>query len=1244
MSIQMKMTKGSNYLNIDKAQNQSDQLWSITNMNFEHNSQEKESTNYPKNVNQINCDISFNRDDAKMENSFNFKNSTKQTNKLHSFYSIVERLRNFLYINLLLNKYTVIFSLLGYLSDLFLFVSLNLYIFSNKHFLYEFKSTENETNLNRSFLDNNSYILKSNVSDFVKKKSTRTIKQSYLTLQILVVFVFFICFILSYLIKFQFKYHRWALSLYDYDIETTNEQEKDTVDRESLTSTTTASHFSSSNGKKLYSVFKKILNRLFTKLASIILNFLFGYQFCQNCFIEQPNQIAKDSYSLFIHFFIFACVLSRCTIGLLKKKYAINFGKNLKKLQEKALYDSKCNLNKNYYFNYYSYLMKYNQDQCNQLKQHQNNKNNFRIFQLDDMSLFLGFILSLFHLFYALKSIELTFVFAPLLLTLILFRLKSSLNASFNLSIFFLSLLFISKMNTYTITDIGEFIRLNSSSTDTSSTNTSFFDLLILNDQQISQHPSSSIITLLSYNILTFSAFLLTLYFKSIVNIYYCTLNSLERWNISFLCQMSFWHKLVIYLSCFFYFLFSITCSITLLIRFKSWSFLIFPIYLFFAVLWCSFQILSMINLTHLMNKIADCYLLLNETKSLSNTNSFENSSNLSRKTALNQLAINRDSILTQSTSSNNNSNQNNNSNKNKFCLRIRKYLIRILKYKNLTNKSYSNINVPIHRILSYKSVRHLGSISYRLALYCFIQTVLLGLFVFSTNSPLTIGLYLTTLSINFIWLSLLYLFPKSSTGTCIAFALVAPPLILNIYNAGTLSTTLSCASNSVLINDTKKSKTNSNTATNSSNSNSAIKPNTFMSLPFNYQQALTQRCTYILNRIQAFLQFHLIENYGCDFVSTGLSKESLEQKLRVYFEKCSNDGSYYNTYILYYCGPTSILTDSFTFIDGDELSIEQVIKIWKDIHCNNDPTADLSTEPNNQHEANNNVPNSKLHKNSRLILILDAENTNKSLHYVKTKLNEPNVYVALQTVKYNYNFHKFNLSKSAKNSETKLILKNRKKIKTMSPGSPQSIPGSYFDSYLNIGKFTLDWIKSNCSAANLTSQDSENLNRLEYFLNNNQNFDETIRINDEKESDENDEDEEYDDDDDDEDYNQDEDNDDEYDSVEFNENKKNNNKSNVRNTSDPFFYEAKCAFSKYWTSYTYDSSDTSLASDLNHFWNLYYPYIFCRPMLKLINCRIFYLKIDFFKKIFYLFKKLKEKIIPVHEYDTGHGFKLFTS
>ena len=45
--------------------------------------------------------------------------------------SIYERLRHFLYFNFVLNKRSFVLAILGYLSDLVLFVALSLYLFSN---------------------------------------------------------------------------------------------------------------------------------------------------------------------------------------------------------------------------------------------------------------------------------------------------------------------------------------------------------------------------------------------------------------------------------------------------------------------------------------------------------------------------------------------------------------------------------------------------------------------------------------------------------------------------------------------------------------------------------------------------------------------------------------------------------------------------------------------------------------------------------------------------------------------------------------------------------------------------------------------------------------------------------------------------------------------------------------------------------------------------------------------------------
>ena len=114
----------------------------------------------------------------------------------------------------------------------------------------------------------------------------------------------------------------------------------------------------------------------------------------------------------------------------------------------------------------------------------------------------------------------------------------------------------------------------------------------------------------------------------------------------------------------------------------------------------------------------------------------------------------------------------------------------------------------------------------------------------------------------------------------------------------------------------------------------------------------------------------------------------------------------------------------------------------------------------------------------SRLIIILDAENTAKSLEYVRSKCRESNVYVALQSAKYNYlnTNNKGGKSSIIKHGvENRLLSVRRGSKKLMNavagpPGSPQTLTGagvqSFFDSYLNMGKFTLDWIKSNSNSA----------------------------------------------------------------------------------------------------------------------------------------------------------------------------------
>lgn len=631
----------------------------------------------------------------------------------------------------------------------------------------------------------------------------------------------------------------------------------------------------------------------------------------------------------------------------------------------------------------------------------------------------------------------------------------------------------------------------------------------------------------------------------------------------------------------------------------------------------------------------------------------------------------NRDSTISHSSSNNNNINKS-----SQFSnFKLIKFLSRFLSYNKLnlygsSSQQLNTVNIPIHRILAYKGVRNLGSISYRISLYCFTQTILLAIFTFNTNSPFTIGIYLISVSLNFIWISLLYQFCKSVSGSCIAYALVAPPHILNqniisMNNTSTFGTNSTNNSSSMSSNPTlfsKKYRTGGSSSTGSTSFttdttiNTATTGNsTLMFMPFNYQQAINQRCSYILHRMQSFLQFHLIENYGCEYASNGMSREKLEMKVKSFFQKKPIDGTSYNTYLLYYCGPTSSQSDNISLLDDKELSIEEIVTYWKEIHCN------IKKKINNRvKEENNNNTNSesdinqpteqpkeskkKQTVNSRLIIILDSEHTTKSLDYIKSKCIESNVYIALQTAKYNYNQNKNRkLIENKLNSlSDKLINSSSKQtigltVSTGPPQTAQTLAFNMFDSYLNIGKFTLDWIKSNFFNSIENSNDSEDkVNYSDTFYSPNG----LEQFNDFKDKiNEQDEDE-------------DEDDDDESDNeIDIKYAEKPNTSTIIRkktnqhkHNSSSVYYEAKCAFSRYWVDFSFDGNQKIKTNDFDQFWRIYYPYFICRPLLKLINCRLFYLRFDIFKRILLYLRRLKSRLIPITEYDTGHGFKLFSS
>lgn len=233
-------------------------------------------------------------------------------------------------------------------------------------------------------------------------------------------------------------------------------------------------------------------------------------------------------------------------------------------------------------------------------------------------------------------------------------------------------------------------------------------------------------------------------------------------------------------------------CDLAFVSRYEHWAFLIAPLFLCVAVVWCSFALMNTVNLTYLMNKINDYYgyggSVVHELSGLeSETNSTRGGSIKKSTSSNNPSAHNahladtnsnniRNSMLSQSSNLNNGSGRS-----HSLFSRLKKSLTQLLNHL-LSSHHQQPVNSlpPIHRILADKDVRHLGSISYRISLYCFTQTLILAVFAYNSNSPFVVGAYLCTLSLNFIWISLLYQFCKSITGSCIAFSVVAPPHLLN--------------------------------------------------------------------------------------------------------------------------------------------------------------------------------------------------------------------------------------------------------------------------------------------------------------------------------------------------------------------------------------------------------------------------------------------------------------------------------
>lgn len=60
-----------------------------------------------------------------------------------------------------------------------------------------------------------------------------------------------------------------------------------------------------------------------------------------------------------------------------------------------------------------------------------------------------------------------------------------------------------------------------------------------------------------------------------------------------------------------------------------------------------------------------------------------------------------------------------------------------------------------------------------------------------------------------------------------------------------------------------------------------------------------------MLNNVQRFFAHHLIETFGCDYSTSGVTLEALQAKIKSFLDLRTADGPRHDTYLIFYSGHT---------------------------------------------------------------------------------------------------------------------------------------------------------------------------------------------------------------------------------------------------------------------------------------------------------------------------------------------------
>ncbi|XP_029290340.1 transmembrane protein 168 [Cottoperca gobio] len=228
-----------------------------------------------------------------------------------------------------------------------------------------------------------------------------------------------------------------------------------------------------------------------------------------------------------------------------------------------------------------------------------------------------------------------------------------------------------------------------------------------------------------------------------------------------------------------------------------------------------------------------------------------------------------------------------------------------------------------LDKVMASKGMRHFCLISERLVFFSLVSTVAVAAICWQASSSIFVSMFLLVLPLESLFHGLFHELGNSLGGTCVGYAVVIP-------------------------------------------TNYCSPDGQPMLLPPGQVQALNQRSTGMLNNVQRFFAHHLIETFGCDYSTSGVTQNALLAKIKCFLELRTADGPRHDTYVIFYSGH-SHRSGEWALAGGDTLRLDQILDSWR--------------------EKNGSCC-------SRLILVLDCDN---SLPWVKEVRKVEGLYVAVQ-------------------------------------------------------------------------------------------------------------------------------------------------------------------------------------------------------------------------------------------------------